>query len=160
MAGCLLLLGFLDAIIMQARSETEFALFLDAHTYLCPLARLPACLSQLALCKDGINADPLRPMPYWLIKMQDKNVSVFASEGLSAQLNPIGPFLLLLEDVQVQISFSSKAALQSRKAQAPGRGAKWSHLKRLYQRRGMECQLSVPRLRQHTCKIQAHLDSV
>ena len=30
-------------------------------------ARLPVCLSQLALNKDDINVDPLRPMLYWLV---------------------------------------------------------------------------------------------
>jgi hypothetical protein len=46
---------------------------LDAHAslYLLVPGRLPVslpiCLSQLALCKDDINAHPLRPTSYWLV---------------------------------------------------------------------------------------------
>jgi hypothetical protein len=50
---------------------------LDAHASLYLLVpgrlsvRLPACLSQLALSKDDINAHPLQPMSYWFYQTKD-----------------------------------------------------------------------------------------
>jgi hypothetical protein len=48
-----------------------FWMHMHPYTYLCLPICLPVCLSQLALCKDDINAHPLRPMSYWLDQMDN-----------------------------------------------------------------------------------------
>jgi hypothetical protein len=59
----------------QSRIKQDFQ-FLDAHASLyllvpvCLPGCLAACLSQLALGKDDINAHPLRPMSYWFSSYQ------------------------------------------------------------------------------------------